>query len=353
MEVDIVNGHIESHYDVGTGKWSEPAFVVDPHLRIHGLASGLNYGQQAFEGVKGRRIRSAFRTPSGQIQIFRPEFHATRLNHSASVVSIPAIPPSHFIECLRLAVVKNAAFVPPHEVEALLYIRPVVLGSGPQLMLSPSPAFTFCVFVTPASAYHGVKPLDALVLDEFDRAAPRGTGTAKVGGNYAPVMRWSDQARRDGFGVTLHLDSQTRTEIDEFSTSAFIGVKEGKGDDKRCTLVVPDSACVIRSVTSESCMDVAESLGWAVEKRSIKYEEVSSFSEVMAVGTAAAILPIRSITRKSTGDKFLYQDGGDRPGPRSVRLAARLQDIQKGRVPDPFGWCMTVEAAEGEAEAVV
>lgn len=49
-----VNGHIESRYTKETKEWSEPVFVKDPFIRIHGLAPALNYGQQAFEGMKGR-----------------------------------------------------------------------------------------------------------------------------------------------------------------------------------------------------------------------------------------------------------------------------------------------------------
>lgn len=40
-----VNGHIESHYSVKTGKWTDPEFVEDPFLRLHGMAPGLNYGK--------------------------------------------------------------------------------------------------------------------------------------------------------------------------------------------------------------------------------------------------------------------------------------------------------------------
>src|SRR5690606_32945822 len=93
-----------------------------------------------------------------------------------------------------------------------------------------------------------------------------GTGSAKVGGNYAPVLRFSERARDDGFGITLHLDSRTRTEIDEFSTSAFLGVKKDGG---KMTVVVPDSKNVIQSVTGDSVCDIAKSFGWTVEKRSV------------------------------------------------------------------------------------
>lgn len=260
--------------------------------------------------------------------------------HSASFVSIPPLSSSHFQNCVQLAVAQNAIYVPPHDAEALLYIRPVVFGSSAEVALCPPEEFTFCVYVQPGHSYHGVRPLDALILEGFDRAAPNGTGTAKVGGNYAPVMRWSGKARSEGYGITLHLDSKTQTEIDEFSTSGFVGVRT-EGDDH--TLVVPDSSSVIESVTSDSCLQVAKSLGWKVEKRSIKYEELPLFSEVMAVGTAAALLPIKSITRKSTSDKFVYQHGADQPGPCTAKLSDTIKGIQKGKIEDTFGWCVRVE----------
>jgi branched-chain amino acid aminotransferase len=120
--------------------------------------------------------------------------------------------------------------------------------------------------VLPVGVYHGVHPVKALILEEFDRSAPDGTGSAKVGGNYAPVLRWSDKARNEGYGITLHLDSKTRSEIDEFSTSGFIGVKK---DGEDITLVVPDSKNVIQSVTSDSVLDIARSFGWKTECRSV------------------------------------------------------------------------------------
>jgi branched-chain amino acid aminotransferase len=141
-------------------------------------------------------------------------------------------------------------------------------GSGECLGLGAPPETIFCVFVRPAAAYHGLNPLDALVLEDFDRAAPRGTGAVKVGGNYAPVMRWSHAAKQQGFGLTLHLDSQTRSEIDEFSTSGFLGIKYDR-EGRRTTLVVPDSTSIIDSVTSASCIDLAKSLSWHVEKRPV------------------------------------------------------------------------------------
>ncbi|RSL47344.1 hypothetical protein CEP54_013444 [Fusarium duplospermum] len=343
FKVREVNGHIESTYSRETGKWTPLRFVADPFMRIHGMAPALNYGQQAYEGLK------AFRTPGDEgITVFRPDRNATRLQHSADVVSMPHVPVDMFLEAVRAAVALNAEFVPPHDTGAALYIRPQLYGSSAQLGLSAPEEYTFAVFVIPTGVYHGAHPVKALILEEFDRAAPNGTGNAKVGGNYAPVLRWSDKAREEGFGITLHLDSVKHEEIDEFSTSGFIGAQVN-GDD--VTLVVPDSHCVIDSVTSDSIQELGRSYGWKVEKRPIKYGELNSFSEVFAAGTAAALVPIRSITRRRDGktDTVTYiPDGQEEPGPLFGKLLKHLKDIQLAKAEDKFNWRFPVSAADKE-----
>ena len=302
------------------------------------MAPGLNYGVQSYEGLK------AFRTADGKITIFRPDQNAKRMMHSAAFISVPPVPEEHFLKCVHLAVAANAEFVPPHETGAALYIRPLLFGSSAQLGLSAPDEYTFVVFVMPTGVYHGVHAVDALILDDFDRAAPEGTGSAKIGGNYAPVLRHSEKARKAGYGITLHLDSKTRSEIDEFSTSGFIGVRR---DGESTTLVVPDSKNVIKSVTSDSvCQIGAKVFGMKVEKRRIAYEELKQFKEVMAAGTAASLVPIKSITMKGGGDKFEYpvgKDGG--PGPVCEKLLETLKGIQLGTVKDEFGWCFPVEGS--------
>ncbi|KAI1452637.1 branched-chain amino acid aminotransferase II [Annulohypoxylon moriforme] len=360
FRVREVNGHIESHYSVKTGKWTAPQFVTDPYIRIHGMAPALNYGQQAYEGLK------AFRNPSGDIQIFRPDRNAVRMQHSADVISVPPVPTDLFIDAVKAAVSLNAEYVPPHETGAAMYIRPQIYGSSAQLGLSPPEEYTFCVYVLPTGVYHGTHPVNALILDDFDRAAPNGTGNAKIGGNYAPVLRWSDKARNEGFGITLHLDSATHSEIDEFSTSGFIGAI---ADGDNVTLVAPDSKSVIQSVTADSVLDIARSFGWKVEKRPIKYTELPKFSEVMAAGTAAALVPIRSITRRfdpaspqsisSAGahsrlstesgvEKVTFiPDANEDAGPICLRLLTQLKGIQLGKVKDNSGWIFPVTRADG------
>jgi branched-chain amino acid aminotransferase len=338
FKVREVNGHIHStfSYSSPNPSWTKPQFVASPYLSIHGMAPALNYGVQSYEGMK------AFRTSSGSITIFRPDQNAKRMMHSAEYISVPLVPEEHFIECVRLAVAMNAEYVPPHETGAAMYIRPLLFGSSAQLGLNPPDEYTFVVFVMPTGVYHGVHAVDCLILEDFDRAAPEGTGSAKIGGNYAPVLRHSERARQKGYGITLHLDSKTRTEIDEFSTSGFIGVRQ---DGETATLVVPDSKNAIKSVTSESTCQIGRDLfGFKVEKRRILYEELKDFKEVMAAGTAASLVPIKSITRGSEKFEYPVTENGE-PGPVCTKLLTTLKGLQQGRIKDTFGWNFEVTAA--------
>jgi branched-chain amino acid aminotransferase len=333
----------------------------------------LNYGVQCYEGMK------AFRTPGNKrIAIFRPDQNALRMQNSASYICIPPVPTEHFLQCVQLAVGLNAEFVPPHETGVAMYVRPLLFGSSAQLGLNPGEEYTFCVYVMATGVYHGVNPIDGLILEEFDRAAPRGTGNAKIGGNYAPVLPWSQKAYAAGYGITLHLDSKTNSEIEEFSTSGFIGVHQAGNSSSSSSnttnttttttqdenapifsLIVPDSKNVIKSITSDSICQIAQQLfGWRVEARRIPYDELATFSEVLAAGTAAALVPLKSLTMKSRGEKFVYlrpDDGADgsgevKPGLACVRLLDMYRAIQSGKVDDPFGWLMEVKRPEGYVE---
>ncbi|KAL8789805.1 MAG: hypothetical protein Q9195_006639 [Heterodermia aff. obscurata] len=318
QKVHEVNGHIESTYSKATDMWTPLKFVTSPYVHIHGMASGLNYGQQALEGFK------AFRMPGSpsDIALFRPDRNAMRFQHSVEV-------------------------------------------TRPSLGLYPPVEFTFRVFVVPTGVYYGTEPLNALILDDFDRAAPKGVGHAKVGANYAPVMRWSERARTGGFGITLHLDSARREHVDEFGTCAFIGVRSHEGAD-HVTLVFADSPCVIDSITSDSLQHIARHYGWKVEKRPVQYTELPTLDEVLGAGTSVALVPIRSITRRRTTGQLpasqrvlvdaefktisYLPDEQHNGGPVYLRLLARLRAIQMGKVQGEFGWRFMVREEDQDVD---
>ncbi|KAF7188118.1 Transaminase AMT5 [Pseudocercospora fuligena] len=332
----VVNGHAESTFSTGRGAWSDPIFVQDPYLRVHGLAPALNYSQQIFEGMK------AFMTWSGELQIFRPQQHAARFARSALEIGIPPVPENLFLQAVHMAVSLNKQYVPPYGHNgAALYIRPLAFASGPSVNLSPSEEYTFCVYVLPVP---GLSPnatigLKALVMDDSDRVATLGTGHVKVGGNYATSTAIMTKTKAQGYDLSLYLDSMTHNFIDEFSTSAFVAVQTRP----TTTLIVADAPSILPSIIVDSLCELARSqFGWAVIRRRIPFDEIETFDEVFAVGTAFIATPIRSITRLSTTEHIQFVANYQAEDSVYAQLTDALQKIQHNIIEDRWGWMVKV-----------
>ncbi|KAH8695208.1 branched-chain-amino-acid aminotransferase [Talaromyces proteolyticus] len=331
-----VNDHVEVRFRQSTQSWSSPILVKGNDISISGISPGLNYGQQCYEGLKA--LRQAPSTPDGEesIAIFRPTFHATRMAGSAAAVCLPQVPEELFLESVRLAVASNAEYVPPVESSGFLYIRPVLFGASDGLPLKPCEETVFAVYCHPARAYHGVHGIKGVVCEEFDRAAPRGMGRFKVGGNYAPVWRHAAKAMKMGFHITLHLDSETHSLVEEFATSGFIGHKLIDGQD---VLVIPKSENAIESATSTSLKIIAEREGWRVDQSPLPFSSLGDLDEVIAVGTAAAAVPIATIDQLSTNKQYTFKATSEG---KLVGLARIMLDIQQGRRQDVDDWMFEV-----------
>jgi branched-chain amino acid aminotransferase len=245
------------------------------------------------------------------------------------------------IEMFREAIFKvielNRKFIPPYGSGASLYIRPLLYGSGAEVGVKPASEYTFLLFVTPVGPYFkgGIKPVNMLICREYDRAAPLGTGTFKVGGNYAASLRAVDHAHKAGYANTLFLDAREKKYIDECGPANFFGIKDN-------TYVTPKSESILNSITNMSLISIAESIGMKTERRQIAVEELASFAEAGACGTAAVISPICSIFDPETKTVYEYCKSGE-PGQYTMKLYNKLVGIQTGDEPDSFGWVTIVE----------
>jgi branched-chain amino acid aminotransferase len=321
-------GYIKTDYNIRyfykDGKWSGGELSTEDTIPIHIAAPGLHYGQQAFEGLK------VFETVDGRIVAFRPDENAKRMQRSCERIFIPEVPVDMFIEAVDKVVAANAKFVPPFGTGASLYVRPVIYGAGARVGLGPADEYVFIVFVTPVGPYYkgGFKPVRALVVEQYDRAAPNGVGDCKVGGNYAAGLRGGEYAKKKGFPIPLYLDPKEKKYVDEFGTSNFIAIKGN-------TYLTPQSNSILPSITNKSLMDIATLLGMNVEKRPIAIDEVEHFDEVGAVGTAAVITPVCSIHYR---DKVFTFCNEEKAGPTITKLYEYLTKLQTGEIADSFGW---------------
>lgn len=323
-------GYVKTDFNVRSyyknGKWSDLEITQDETIPIHIAATALHYGQQAFEGLK------AFRGKDGKVRLFRWIENAKRLQHSARGLLMPEVPLELFHEAIINGIKMNERFIPPYGTGASLYIRPLLIGSGAEVGVKPASEYLFIVFVTPVGPYfkEGFNPVKIAIIRDSDRAAPLGTGTFKVGGNYAASLRGVIKAHEAGCGSPMYLDTKEKKYIDEIGAANFFGIKGN-------TYITPKSSSILESITNKSIMQLAEDMGMKVEQRPLALDEIESFDEVGACGTAAIISPIGTVLDLETGKEYKFCKDG-KPGPISTLLYQKLLGIQFGDEPDPHQW---------------
>jgi branched-chain amino acid aminotransferase len=301
-------------------------------------ATALHYGQACFEGLK------AFTHQDGSVHIFRPQENAKRLQSSCERTLMPVLPHDLFLQAVNEVVRDNIEYVPPYGSGGALYLRPILFGSGARIGLQPADEYMFVIMVMPVADYYKgglVNPVDGILITDYDRAAPRGVGNVKVAGNYAADMLPNMRSKKQGFPIGLYLDAATQSTVEEFSTSNFVGI-----DSKNKKYVTPKSSSVLPSITNKSLMTIAEEEGLIVEEREVRLEELETFDEVMACGTAVVVTPVGSITKfgKDEKDVKKYTFGKDgEVGPITRRLYDRVRAIQCGQEEDKHGWNVKVQ----------
>ncbi|KAK3244812.1 hypothetical protein CYMTET_45597, partial [Cymbomonas tetramitiformis] len=309
------------------GEWEGS---VQPYgdLSISPAAGCLNYGQGVFEGMK------AYRSTKGRVVIFRPDQNAARCAQGAARMSMPSFPEDMFVEAVKEVVAANADYVPPTD-KGSLYLRPLMLGTGPILGLAPAPSFTFLIYCSPVAAYFKggqLTPIDLKIEEEFHRAAPGGTGGTKCIGNYSPVLVTQLAAKSDGFADVLYLDAKENKYLEEVS-SCNIFVVKGK------TIATPPAGgTILPGITRKSVIEIAQSRGYEVEERPVTIEEALEADEIFCTGTAVVTVPVGSLTFRGEKTSFC----GGEPGPVTDELYGALTDLQLEKSEDELGWVVEV-----------
>ncbi len=328
-------GYMKTDYNVRCcyrdGNWGEIEVSSSETINLHMAATCLHYGQEAFEGLK------AYRCKDGKIRIFRMEANAERLQSTCRGILMPELPTELFCEMVKKVVKLNERFIPPYESGASLYIRPLLIGTSAQVGVHPATEYMFLIFVTPVGPYFkgGFATNPYVIIREFDRSAPLGTGIYKVGGNYAASLRANKMAHDLGYSCEFYLDAKEKKYIDECGAANFFGIKDN-------TYITPKSTSILPSITNKSLMQLAEDMGMKVERRPVPEEELSTFEEAGACGTAAVISPIERIDDLENKKSYVISKDG-KPGPVCTKLYNKLRGIQYGDEPDKYGWVTVLD----------
>ena len=318
--------------DYRDGKWDEGRLVPFGPIELSPAACVLNYGQGIFEGMK------AIRTKIGDIVLFRPIENALRLNMSADRLLMPQYNAMQFVENIKQVVKANEEYIPPYDSGGSLYIRPLMIGSGPLLGIAPATEYMLIIFVSPVGPYFhgGFMTIDMEISKKYVRAAPGGTGCVKTCSNYASTMKPMKETKAKGFSQVIYLDSVKKEYIEEAGAANIFAVIDGKLATPKLT------GTILPGIIRKSVLELAKKkLGMEIEEREISYRELyePNCTEAFCTGTAAVITPIGSVTMEGTIKEF----NNKAPGPITTELYKLLIGIQYLEIEDDFGWVVKVE----------
>lgn len=303
-------------------------FAMEPSSMV------IHYGQAIFEGLK------AYRTPVGEINLFRPEANFKRLNLSCERLCIPKIDEKYALESLLALIGLEQDWVPSAP-DTSLYIRPFIFANDPYLGVKASTNYIFAIILSPVGPYYaeGLKPVKIYVEDEYVRAVRGGLGFTKAAANYAASLLAGEIAHQKGYSQVLWLDGVSHQNVEEVgSMNIFFKFKD--------ELVTPAlNGSILGGITRDSIIKLARHLGYTVNERTLPIAEVyerhakGELEEVFGSGTAAVVSPVSELNKN--GDIITINNG--EMGPLTSKLYDTLTGIQWGKLEDPFGWTMKVD----------
>ena len=319
-------------YDEGQG-WHDGRIVPHEPFLIEPASAVLHYAQMMFEGMK------AYRRPDGKIQLFRPDRNVARMKNTCERMCMPEIPEDLFLAAVTAVVKEDADWIPSAPGTSM-YIRPFMFGDEVSFSVLPAKHYKFMIILSPTGSYYaandgGITTTRIFVEDEYIRAAPGGTGYAKVGGNYGGGMRASEKAMQYDCKDVLWLDAIEHKYGEEIGTSnAFFRI-----NDEVITAPLT-SGTILPGITRDSVIQLLKKWGVKVSERKLSIDDVfaaskdGSLQEVFASGTAAVISPIGWLNFKGED----YEVADTKVGPIAQKLYDTLYGIQTGTVEDDMGW---------------
>lgn len=318
--------------DYKNGEWGDLRIVPFENIPTHPATSALHYGQSIFEGMK------AYRSDSGDIQIFRPTKNAERLNLSAARMAMPGLPQDLFMQALDMLVSLDQEWVPTSKGSSM-YIRPFMFSTDEYVGIKASDNYRFIIFTCPVQAYYSA-PVKVLISDRYVRAFPGGTGEAKAAGNYAATLQPVQEARAMGFDQILWTDGIEFKYLQEIGTMNVFLQIGGQ-------IITPAlNGCILNGITRNSIIQLLADRGIKAEERNITVEEVleagriGMLEDAFGAGTAATISHISHIGYK--GETLTLPPVESRT--LSHELKQELEDIKHDRIPDRHGWVYKIGA---------
>ncbi len=242
--------------------------------QIHVLSHGMHYASCIFEGE---------RMYNGKI--FKSREHSERLNKSADILGMNAIPISvDELEKIKYEVCKANDLTDA-------YIRAVAWRGGEQMGVSAKKTKTHIAVAAWAwGTYFDASKRDkgiTLKTSDWHRPAPDTAPTQSKAAGLYMINTMSKHAVEDaGFDDALMLDY--RGYVAEASAANLFAIKDG-------VLITPEPDCFLDGITRQTVISLAKDMNIPIEVRHIKVEELSEFQEIFLTGTAAEVTAVGQI----------------------------------------------------------
>ncbi|AJR07034.1 branched-chain-amino-acid transaminase [Photobacterium gaetbulicola] len=302
--------------------WFNGEMVPWGDAKVHVLTHAMHYGTSVFEGIR------CYNTPKGPA-VFRHKEHMDRLKNSAKIYRFPIPYSSEELmeicrETLRVNQLESA------------YIRPLGYVGNVGLGVCPPVGTEMDVMVAafPWGSYLGEEALENGVdamISSWHRAAPNTIPTAaKAGGNYLSSLLVGGEARRHGYaeGIALSVDGY----LSEGAGENLFVVRNG------ILSTPPTTSAILPGITRDTIMTLAKERGYEVREENIAREALYLADEIFMTGTAAEIVPVRSVDQITVGE-------GKR-GPVTKALQQAYFGLFNGETEDKWGWLDYVYPAD-------
>jgi branched-chain amino acid aminotransferase len=297
--------------------WFNGELVPWEKATVHVLTHSLHYGSAVFEGIR------AYRTVQGTAVMGLKE-HVARMFHSCRIVHLPLRwTEAQISEAIRETVRRNE-----HEA---CYIRPLVFRGYGALGVHPGDNPVEVAIAT--FPWDGHFAADGLTngidvgVSSWRRMAPdTHAAMAKCAGNYANSLLIVAEDREHGYQDGIALD--VHGYVSEGSGQNIFLYHDGR------LLTPPLGASILGGYTRRCLIQLAGDLGIPVAEQQVAREQLYTADEVFLCGTAAEVMPVRSVDKRKVGN------GGR--GPVTEKIQKRFFATVRGELEDKHHWLTPV-----------
>jgi branched-chain amino acid aminotransferase len=301
--------------------WQNGEFLKLEEAKIQSTAFGLHYGAGVFEGIR------CYESAEGPA-VFRLKEHLDRLYASAEVYKLNiGYTPEELTEAIRETIRRNEF--------KNCYIRPTAYFDSGSLGIRAICPTSINILTWEWPNDFGAEKLTRgmrVSVSPYKKFhSSMIPTTAKATGNYLNSILAVREAASRGFDEAILLDMHGN--LAEGAVENIFLIKNGE-------LITNDqNSSILLGITRLSAIEIARGLGYEVEIRAMKLEELLDADEAFLTGTAIEITPIREVDGKAIGE-------GSR-GPITEQIQKTFFDIAAGRKPEYRHWLTPVRAQAG------